>query len=364
MYFEISRKELLNPLKMVASVVEQRQTLPILGHLLMRVKDQVLHLTATDSEVEIVCSIPLLEASQDDETTVPKKMFDIVRSLPETSQIQVTNEDNHIILKSGKSRFTLSCLPAQDFPESPQIQGAEFQITSHLFKKLVSKTAFCVAINDVRYYLTGLLLEIAENKMSLVGTDGHRMAVAECDFDTQETTKVIIPRKAVLELLKLLPENENNMKISVSDSHVKFELSDSLVMSSKLIDGSFPDWRSVVPSGADKIVLAQTALLKQSLARVSLLSNEKYKGVKLSLLENLMVINARNPQQEEATEELPVEYQGEEMEVGFNGVYITEALNVVSTPEVKLAFSEPNASVLMTEEDTDDYKWIIMSMRL
>jgi len=363
-YFEISRKELLNPLKNLVSVVEQRQTLPILGHLLMRVKDQVLHLTATNSEVEIVCSIPLLKTSKNDETTVPKKIFDIVRSLPENSQIQVTNEDNHIILKSGKSRFTLSCLSAQDFPESPQIQGAEFQITSHLFKKLVSKTAFCVAVNDVRYYLTGLLLEISENKMSLVGTDGHRMAVAECDFDIHETTKVIIPRKAVLELLKLLPENENHIKISVSYSHIKFELSDSLIMSSKLIDGSFPDWRSVIPAGSDKIVLAQTDLLKQSLARVSLLSNEKYKGVKLSLAKNLMVINARNPQQEEATEELPVDYPREKMEVGFNGVYITEVLNIVSTPGVKLVFSEHNASVLMTEEDTDDYKWIIMSMRL
>lgn len=364
MYFEISRKELLNPLKMVVSVVEQRQTLPILGNILVRVKDHLLQLTATDSEVEIVCCTPLPEGVNPDETTIPRKIFDIVRSLPDNSQLQVIKEDSHIILKSGKSRFTLSCLPAADFPESPQVQGLEFQIAQNLFRKLVAKTAFCIAINDARYYLTGLLLEIAGGKISLVATDGHRMAVAECDFEANATTKVIIPRKAVAEILKLLPDSDHEMKVAVSDTHIKFEVNDSLIMSSKLIDGSFPDWRSVIPTHSDKIVTANSADLKQTLARVSLLCNEKYKGVKLSLSNNLVVVNAKNPQQEEATEELAVEYQGEEMEVGFNGVYIAEALNVIATDNVKLAFADPNSSVLITEADNDNYQWIIMPMRL
>lgn len=373
MYFEISRKELLPPLKMAVSVVEQRQTRPILGNILVRVKDDTLHFTATDEEVEITCSVPL-EASlkaEEAEITIPRKIFDIVRSLPDNSDIQVTEEDNHILIKSGKSRFTLSTLPAEDFPASPQLEdGTEFHIARNKFKELLHKTSFCVAVNDVRYYLMGLLLEIGDGKIFLVGTDGHRMAVAQQDFVSTQPIKVIIPRKAVVELAKLLTDSSEEMKIVCDDNHIKFEISETLTISSKLIDGNFPDWRSVVPLHADKIVVADTASIKQALSRVSILSNEKYKGVRLSLSENLLVINAKNPQQEEATEELSVEYPGDELEIGFNGVYLLDALGVVSTTSVNLAFTDSNSSMLITQKDgadsegSEEFKWIIMPMRL
>jgi len=367
MYFEISRKELLTPLKMVVSVVEQRQTLPILGNILVSVRDNTLHLTATDSEVEIICSIPLESSLQTEEaeTTIPRKFFDIVRSLPDASEIQMTGEDNHLVLKSGKSRFSLSTLPAEDFPALTEIENpVEFRVPQGKFRELLQKTAFCIAANDVRYYLMGLLLEIREGKMFLVGTDGHRMAVAQHEFETEQVAKVIVPRKAVLELLKLLPASDEEMVITCNEHHIKFQINDSLVMNSKLIDGNFPDWQGVVPLHADKIVLAETAALKQALSRVSILSNEKYKGVRLTITDNLLIVNAKNPQQEEATEELAVDYQGDELEVGFNGVYLLDALNVVSTSQVQLAFTDPSSSVLLTHEDSEDFKWIIMPMRL
>lgn len=371
MNFEISRKELLTPLKMITSVVEQRQTLPILANTLVAVQDSRLHLTATDAEVEIACSLPLelagLDLESAGETTIPaRKLFDICKSLSENVTIQVTLEDNQVTIKAGKSKFKLQTLPAEDFPSSPQIQTqTTFQISQHQLKNLLAKTSFCIAINDVRYYLTGLLLELGEGKISVIGTDGHRMAVAQHDFDHSQATKVIIPRKAVLELSKLLTDSETEtVSVSFDDNHIRFELSGSLVMSSKLIDGNFPDWHGVIPHQPDKIVVAEKALLKDSLSRASILSNEKYKGVRLQLATNLLTISAKNAYQEEAEEVVEVEYNGDELEIGFNGVYLLDAINAVATKMVQLAFSDSNSSCLITEEDNEDSKFIVMPMRL
>jgi DNA polymerase III subunit beta len=377
MYFEISRKELLSPLKMITGVVEQRQTLPILANTLISVKENALHFTATDAEVEINCSLPLdsdnLGTENEGTTTIPaRKFFDICRALSDdkNANIQVSTEDENsqAIVKAGKSRFKLQTLPADDFPAGPQIQAtAEFSISQPHLKNLLHKTVFCVAINDVRYYLTGLLLEIGEGKISLIGTDGHRMAVTQSqhDFDGEENTKVIIPRKAVLELSKLLSDDEeSNVKVSFDENHVQFKLSDSLIMRSKLIDGNFPDWQAVIPSDPNKIVITDTIPLKQALTRASILSNEKYKGVRFTLSENLLTISAKNAYQEEAEEIIEVEYAGEELEVGFNGTYILDAINVISTKTVQLAFIDQNSSCLITEEDNEDSKFIVMPMRL
>lgn len=371
MYFEISRKELLNPLKMITGVVEQRQTMPILANTLINVKENALHLTATDAEVEIACRLPLetggnLETENDGETTIPaRKFFDICKSLSDDTTIQVSCSENLATIKAGKSKFKLQTLPAEEFPERPQIQGnAEFHISQHHFKNLLSKTSFCVAINDVRYYLTGLLLEISEGKISLVGTDGHRMAVAQHDFASEQSAKVIVPRKAVLELLKLLTDSESELKVLIDDNHIRFELDESLVMSSKLIDGNFPDWHNVIPMQPDKIVITETTVLKQSLSRVSILSNEKYKGVRLALSNNLLTISAKNAYQEEAEEVVEVEYGGDELEIGFNGIYLLDAINAVGTKMAQLALSDSNSSCLITEADNEDSKFIVMPMRL
>jgi DNA polymerase-3 subunit beta len=371
MYFEIAKKDLLTPLKMITSVVEQRQTLPILANTLVTVANNRLQLTATDAEVEISCSLPLsngnLMADNDGETTIPaRKFFEICKSLPDVN-IQVTVEENQAILKAGKSKFKLQTLPANEFPSSPELaETREFIIAPQDLKDLIYKTSFCIATNDVRYYLTGLLLEIADKKISLVGTDGHRMAVAQIDLDHDKklSHKVIIPRKAVIELSKLLKDGETDVQILMDDNHISFKLNENLIMTSKLIDGSFPEWQNVLPSDTDKIVIADTKLLKQSLSRASILSNEKFKGIRLNLSNNLLTLSAKNTSQEEAEEIIEVEYSGEELEIGFNGSYLLDTLNVISTNMTQLAFGDTNSSCLITEEDNEDYKFIVMPMRL
>jgi DNA polymerase III subunit beta len=198
----------------------------------------------------------------------------------------------------------------------------------------------------------------------LVGTDGHRMAVAQHDFNSRQAAKVIIPRKAVLELTKLLTETDATVKVAFDDNHIQFELSEALKMSSKLIEGSFPDWRSVIPQQPDKIVMAEAATLKQSLSRAAILSNEKYKGIRFALTPNLLTLTAKNTYQEEAEELVEVDYTGETIEIGFNGSYILEAINAISTKKVRLAFSDPNSSCLIMEEDNEDGQFIVMPMRL
>jgi DNA polymerase-3 subunit beta len=322
--------------------------------------------------VEIACRLPLEEGAVDTgnegETTIPaRKFFDICKSLPEGAVIQVeTTEENQAMLKTGKSKFKLQTLPAEDFPSTPQlVEPTEFEISQFELKNLLYKTSFCIAANDVRYYLTGLLLEIGDGKISLVATDGHRMAVAQHKFESEQEASVIIPRKAVLELSKMLTdEDDSNVKVTFDENHIQFELNEALVITSKLIDGQFPDWQTVLPTNPDKIVVGETALLKHSLTRASILSNEKYKGVRLTLAPNVLTISAKNAFQEEAEEIVEVEYEGEELEIGFNGTYILDALNVVSTKMAQIAFSDSNSSCLITEEDKEGCQFIVMPMRL
>ncbi|HHB91810.1 MAG TPA: DNA polymerase III subunit beta [Thioploca sp.] len=369
MYFEISRKELLPPLKMIIGVVEQRQTSQILANTLIEVKDNRLYLTATDAEVEVACNLLLesnISVDSNGETTLPaRKFFDICKSLSDTTTIQVTSENNQATIKAGKSKFKLQTLPAIDFPDRPKLQEqTNFTISQRNLKNLLYKTSFCVAVNDVRYYLNGLLLEIANGKISLIGTDGHRMAAAQLDFDTETDAKVIIPRKAVLELSKLLTDSDDEIKISFDDNHILFKLNDSLEISSKLIDGTFPDWQNVIPAEPDKIVVIETNILKQALTRAVILSNEKYKGVRLALTNNQLNISAKNSYQEEAEEVIEVEYTGDDLEIGFNGTYLLDAINIVSTNMVQIALSDSNSSCLITEKNNDNGKFIVMPMRL
>jgi DNA polymerase-3 subunit beta len=350
-------------------VVEQRQTLPILANTLVKVKENTLHLTATDAEVEIVCNLPLesgINVDTDGEITIPaRKLFDICRSLSDNTTIQLAVEQNQVIIKAGKSRFKLQTLPAIDFPERPQIQEqVNFTISQRNLKKLFYKTSFCIAVNDVRYYLNGLLLKLTTGKIYLIGTDGHRMAVAQLELATEIDANVIIPRKAVLELSKLLTDTDDEIMFSFVDNHVRFDLYDSLEISSKLIDGDFPNWQNVIPENLDKIIVIETSILKQALTRASILSNEKYKGVRLALTNNQLTISAKNAYQEEAEEIIEVEYTGEELEIGFNGIYLLDAINVVSTKMAKVALSDSNSSCVITEEDNDDSQFIVMPMRL
>ncbi len=389
MYFEISRKDLLNPLKMLTGVVEQRQTLPILSMALVKVTQGKLHLTANDSEIEIACSLPIdtgLDSSQEGEITLPaRKFYDICRSFSDHATIQVqTTEPNKALVKSGKSRFSLACLPAEDFPCSPDLQALKvFRLSQRMLKKMLKQTSFSAATADVRYYLNGVCFHLQQGQLNLVATDGHRLALTQesITVDTIETEEVddeskdieeaitddfqaIVPKKAVTELSSLLSDSDDEIEISSDNRHIRFVFSENLTLVSKLIDGRFPDYAVVIPAHADKLAVAQCLQLKQSLSQAAILSNEKFKGVRLAFSENLLTISGRNPEQEESIIECEVEYDNESFEIGFNVQYLLDVLNVIATDEIELHFTDSNSSVLITNRRQDDSKFVVMPMRL
>jgi DNA polymerase-3 subunit beta len=383
MYFEISRKDLLNPLKMLTGVVEQRQTLPILSMALVKVTQGKLHLTANDSEIEIACSLPIdtgLDSSQEGEITLPARKFhDICRSFSDHATIQVqTTDQNKALVKSGKSRFSLACLPAEDFPCSPDLQPLKvFRLSQRVLKKMLKQTSFSAATSDVRYYLNGVCFHLEQDKLNLVATDGHRLALTQesietdksSDDTTSEETKTdsfqaIVPKKAVTELLSLLNDSDDEVEISTDNRHIKFVFSENLTLVSKLIDGRFPDYAVIIPTHADKLAVGNCSELKHSLMQAAILSNEKFKGVRLAFSENLLTISGRNPEQEESIIECEVEYDNESFEIGFNVQYLLDVLNVIATDEIELHFTDSNSSVLITNRRQDDSKFVVMPMRL
>lgn len=371
MFFEIPRKELLNPLKKVVSVVEQRQALPILANILVRVKENTLQITGTDAEVEITCTVPLpatIGLEEDGETTLPaRKLHDIVRNLSDKDPIQISITDNQAILKSGKSRFTLSCLPAEDFPQSPPVESMlTFRLSQQDFKNLLAQTSYAIANNDPRYYLNGLCLDVQTQQLAVVATDGHRLALATTALIDQENKpqQVILPRKAVIELQHILENKEEDITIAVGENALKVIVSAQYTLSSKLIDGKFPDYAGVIPQHPEYIVSVDTNAFKTALTQVITLSHEKHRGTRLAFSAGKMIVSARNPEQETATVECEVEYNGEEFEIGFNVNYLIDALTVINTPTTLLKFSSPESSVLITPAENETTKMVVMPMRI
>ncbi len=371
MHFEISRQALLSPLKMVSGIVERKQTLPILANVLIRVEGELLHFTATDTELEISCAAPIeSDFNGAGSTTLPaQKLFDICRSLGDGSVIQMNQEeDGRALIKSGRSRFTLSTLPAEDYPSSEEIQTKlSFSLPQQSLKFLLSKTQFAMAQQDVRYYLNGLLLDIRADNLTVVATDGHRLALAEqaCEIALEAPEQVILPRKAVLEVSRILEDNEEPVQITLATNHIRFELPGGITLTSKLIDGRFPDYRGVLPAHNTQLLTLNCVQFKQALNRAAiLLSNEKHKGARLKLSNNLLEVSAHNPEQEQAEEELDAEYQGEALEIGFSILYLIDALNAVDTEQAELYFSDPNSSCLICPQGQDKVKYVVMPMRL
>jgi DNA polymerase-3 subunit beta len=368
---------------MLTGVVEQRQTLPILSMALVKVTQGKLHLTANDSEIEIACSLPIdtgLDSSQEGEITLPaRKFYDICRSFSDHATIQVqTTEPNKALVKSGKSRFSLACLPAEDFPCSPDLQPLKvFRLSQRVLKKMLKQVSFSAATADVRYYLNGVCFHLEQDKLNLVATDGHRLALTQesietdklSDDATSEETKTdsfqaIVPKKAVTELLSLLNDSDDEVEISTDNRHIKFVFSENLTLISKLIDGRFPDYAVIIPAHADKLAVANCSELKQSLMQAAILSNEKFKGVRLALGEHLLTISARNPEQEESIVECGVEYDSEGFEIGFNVQYLLEALNAISTDNAEFHFTDANSSLLMMDQCEGAARFVVMPMRL
>ena len=367
MKFVISRDALVKPLNLVAGVVERRQTLPILANVLLVLEEDRLSLTGTDLEVELVGRVQLSSAGESGEVTVPaRKLVDICKSLPEGSDINFTAQDNKVTVKSGRSRFTLSTLPAREFPNVEDSMGThQFTVKQGQLKRLIDRTGFAMAQQDVRYYLNGMLWEIRDKQMRVVATDGHRLAMCTLPgkIDASDDTQVILPRKGVLELARLLLEDEADIAIVIGSNHIRATTND-FTFTSKLVDGKFPDYQRVLPRSPDKIVLGSRLELRQAFTRTAILSNEKYRGVRLKLTKGTLDIVANNPEQEEAEEAVAVNYEGDSLEVGFNVSYLLDVLGVLSGEQIKLSLSDPNSSALLEESDADDSLYVVMPMRL
>jgi DNA polymerase-3 subunit beta len=368
MKFVISREALLKPLNLAAGVVERRQTLPILANVLLVLNGKRLSITGTDLEVELVGHVELEEApvSQGEITVPARKLVDICKSLPEGSQIEFTLDEQRLVIRSGRSRFTLSTLPASDFPAVEGTPGSvELQLKQSDLKRIIDRTGFAMAQQDVRYYLNGMLWEVRAGKLRVVATDGHRLAMCTLtsEIEVADPLQIILPRKGVIELTRLLVDEGGSVTVVIGSNHFRANTG-AFQFTSKLVDGKFPDYERVLPRTTTKIVLGDRDELRHAFSRASILSNEKYRGVRLSLNSSSLRILANNPEQEEAEEEVSVEYQGETLEIGFNVSYLLDVLGVLSERTVKLSLSDANSSVLMEEAEAGDSLYVVMPMRL
>jgi DNA polymerase III subunit beta len=359
------REQLLGPLQSVIGVVERKQTMPVLANVLLAARNDKLHVTGTDLEVELLAASEV-NVQQPGEITVPgRKLLDIVRTLPDKCSITLTREGEKVVLKGGRSRFSLSSLPA---PEFPVIEDIHAQQTVTLSRKecrrLIDKTHFAMAQQDVRYYLNGTLLETNGKSLRAVATDGHRLSLCEIELPAKnrEVQQIILPRKGVLELQRLA-DGDGDMEISIGSNHIRVQIGD-VRFTSKLIDGKFPEYGRVIPNQPPHVVTAPRDVLRQALQRTSILSNEKYRGVRLAFGKNLLTIQAHNPEQEEAEDQLEVAFTGEEMEIGFNVTYLLDALAAIETETVEIGLTDANSSCLIRAPGDTTVKYVVMPMRL
>jgi len=368
MKFSTDRESLLRALQLVTGVVERRQTLPVLSNLLFIARDGVLSITGTDLEVELVAELSDgIEISQEGEATIPaRKLADIWRSLPDSAAVAVETSAEKVVVRSGRSRFSLSTLPAADFPRVESGSGdVEFSIARTDLGKLIDQVGFSMAQQDVRYFLNGMLLEVTPRYIRTVATDGHRLAMCTLS-DTgagSDRVQAIVPRKGVLELGRLLDDEEGEVSVQLGTNHLRVTQG-QFTFTTKLVDGKFPDYEKVVPKDAGLAITGDRDSLKQAFVRASILSNEKYRGVRLIVDGEQMTIQANNPEQEEAEELVVVDYQGDKLEIGFNVSYLQDVLSVLNTDQVQISVSDANSSALIEGVGNDDAVYVVMPMRL
>ena len=361
-----NRDDLLHPLQQVVGVVERRQTLPILANVLLAVKNETLSLTATDLEVELKTETTV-EGKGEIEFTLPaRKLLDICKALPEGANLTLDIDGDKATLRSGRGRYTLGMLPAQDYPSIDPSKASEaFRVGVGVLKRLIDKTQFAMAQQDVRYYLNGLLLELKPQRIRAVATDGHRLALCDGSFEGGEgiDLQVILPRKAVIELGRLLDDSDAEAEVEVSNSHLRVHLGQTS-FTSKLIDGRFPDYERVMPSGETSQMLADKTILRHALARTAILSNEKYRGIRFKLSQGLLHLQAHNPEQDEAEEEVEVDYQGDDLTIGFNVGYLLDVLGAIDGDDVEIGVIDANSSSLITPKGSAECRYVVMPMRL
>ena len=365
----ISKEALLQPLQLVTGVVERRQTLPILSNALLVVADGKLSITGTDLEVELVAwGTPQSVVASGAVTTPARKLMDICRSFPDEAVIQLKLEDNRLLVKSGRSRYRLSLLPVDDFPKTEQkASDTEFPLAQSTLKNLIDSISFAMAQQDVRFYLNGLLMEVGEGRIRTVATDGHRLALCNADVESEQASgpvsQVIIPRKGAIELSRLLNDSENLAQVTIGSNFVRVG-TDDFLFSSKLVDGKFPDYQNVIPTGGDKELIADRRLLKDSFVRASILSSDKFHGVRLYLSEQLLKLKANNPEQEEAEEDIEVNYAGSAVEIGFNVTYMIDVMNTLESDEVRITLSGPDNGVIIERVESPDALYVVMPMKI
>jgi len=369
MYFVISREAILKPLQLVSGVVERRQTLPVLSNVLLSLDASgELAITGTDLEVELIGRVRVAGTTKPGEITVPaRKLVDICKSLSDDATLEFTVDDGKMVIKSGRSRFSLATLPASEFPNTEEEPGTiELSVPQQALKFLLDGTSFAMAQQDVRYYLNGMLFELAVDYLRVVATDGHRLAMQTHAMENDITAPVqlILPRKGVIELGRLLTGEEEGISIVFGRNHVRAKTAD-VTFTSKLVDGKFPDYNRVLPKGGDKIVIGDRLELKQAFARTSILSNEKYRGIRVLLTNAEMRILANNPDQEEAEEVVSVDYAGDSLEVGFNVSYLVDVLTVLSSEKVQITLLDSNSSALVEAAGgNSEAVYVVMPMRL
>jgi DNA polymerase-3 subunit beta len=365
--FKGSRDQILAPLQSVCGIVEKRHTLPILSNVLMEKDGERLTLLATDIEIQIKTAAPSpADGAKAGMTVAARKLQDILRSLPESAEVSLTLDDKRLQLKAGKSRFNLQTLPAEDFPRMATVDATptKLSFTQKQFKRLLALVQYSMAQQDIRYYLNGLLLVVTGNELRVVATDGHRLAYASETLPTQnERIEVILPRKTVLELSRQLADNDDPLEIALTPTQAQFRFG-GIEFISKLIDGKFPDYERVIPQGHTKLLNLNRDMLLHSLQRVAILTNEKFRGVRMVLAAGSLKIISTNAEQEEAQEEIEVEYQGEGLDIGFNVTYLLDVLNNISTEIIECRLADVTSSALFSIPGNDNFKYVVMPMRI
>lgn len=361
------RDKLLQPLQSVSGIVERRHTLPILSNVLLERKGNRLSFLATDIEIQVTTGIDDSSSVQDGAVTVgARKLQDILRLLPEKGEVSLSLEEHKMVVKAGKIRFSLQTLPANDFPRMTLSEGEaqELQLSQGAFKNLLARTQFSMAAQDVRYYLNGLLLLIEDQELRAVATDGHRLAYSSMPItENHPRQEAILPRKTVLELNRLLSDSDEPLNITFTSNQVRFSF-ENITLVSKLIDGKFPDYQRVVPAVLKNHLIFDRQVLMQSMVRAAILTNEKFRGVRIVISNNSLRIIVANAEQEEAQEEIEIDYQGDELDIGFNVSYLLDVLNNIHTPSVQWSFNDASSSALITIPEEKSFKYVVMPMRI
>ncbi|MEI6144956.1 MAG: DNA polymerase III subunit beta [Methylococcales bacterium] len=366
MKFIINREDLLTPLQQIVSVIEKRQTMPILSNVLLVVQEDSICLTGTDLEIQIIANIPANSAIPGTITVPARKFLDICRLLPNGAEIKFELQSDKVKISSNRSRFSLNCLSADNYPEFSETElSHSFFINAGKLKKSLDKTLFSMANQDVRYYLNGLMLNISNNKIKLVASDGHRLSIYEDDLD-QETgyeARIIVPRKGAIELSRLLDDPELELQVNFSTNNIRIIIN-KLIFSAKLVDSKYPDFGRVFKQEFNSPIHIQKLALKEALTRVAILSNEKIKGITFEINDNSLRISAHNPEHDEAEEEIGIEYMGPSISIGFNSQYLLDAVTNLDSELAVLTLATNGSSCFIDESELCAYKFIVMPMTL